>query len=316
MTQRENQPAAERGRAEALVLANPACLARRGLSLDDLEGLMARAGLRAEARMIASVPPEALRHYNLVVAAGGDGTVHEAVNRVAPLGLPLGVLPLGTCNDFARTLHLPNDLEEAARVIAEDTAIPIDLGMVNGRYFVNAAHLGLGVETAKHLQPQLKTLLGPIAYGIALVAAWWTAKPLEIDVCVEGHCAHYAVTQMLVGNGRYFGGGLLIGRDATLDDGLLDVYLVGPNLGVREALRLAAALRRGAIGEHDGLAHYRTTRLTADLSRPAEVNLDGEVRRLEHRLVFEVHPGALRAFARAAGVTAIWAPEGLAVERS
>ncbi|HEY9724501.1 MAG TPA: hypothetical protein V6D47_21045, partial [Oscillatoriaceae cyanobacterium] len=116
--------------------------------------------------------------------------------------------------------------------------------------------------------------------------------------------------------GRFFGGGLLIGREATLDDGLFDVYVVGAHLGPREALRLAAAMHRRELGVHDGLAYYRTARLTAVLSRPADVNLDGEVQRMAHRLVFEVRPGALRVFARAAGVTALWAPEGLAVERS
>jgi YegS/Rv2252/BmrU family lipid kinase len=308
-------------RPEALLLANPICLHRHGLELASLKQLIERHGLTCEAHTLENEAIEApwteqlaRGGYNVVIAAGGDGTVHQVVNLMADTRLPLGVLPLGTANDFARALGLPTDMAGAVRVIAEDTAIPVDLGVVNGHYFLNAAHLGMGVETAKRTNARLKEMIGPLAYILAAAQAWMNTEPLDLEVCVGNSCSNFRASQLLVGNGRYFGGGMVIARDATLDDGLLDVHVLAAHIGPAEALKLAAAARLGAMEDMDGIAHYRTERLTARLSRPAEVNLDGELVNMEQQLEFAVLPGALQVFARAAGVTPIWVSEGLASE--
>jgi YegS/Rv2252/BmrU family lipid kinase len=290
--------------AAVVILANEACLASRGVTpaeiIDALaaEGLTAawlalpadQAGLDALTARLCSERPAVL------VAAGGDGTVHAAANLAVPLGLPLGVIPLGTANDFARGLHLPMQVREAARLIAWDAPIRVDVGAVNQEIFVNAAHLGLGVETAKRTDPQLKKWLGPLAYGMAAVQAWHEAEPLVMELCQDDGCTRVLASQLLVGAGMYFGGGNLVGKAAP-DSGLLEVIALGGELGPAQALGLAAALKLGTLADLPQALHVRAARLEVKLSRPAEVNLDGELLALGQELHFELLPGALAVYA-------------------
>jgi YegS/Rv2252/BmrU family lipid kinase len=234
----------------------------------------------------------------VLVAAGGDGTVHAVANLAVPLGVPIGVFPLGTANDFARGLDLPTDLAEAARVIADETPILVDVGAVNQEIFINAAHLGLGVETAKRTDPNLKRWLGPLAYGMAAVQAWHEAEPLAMELCADDGCTRLHASQLLVGAGVYFGGGNKLGKEAQ-DTGLLEVFALGAELGPAQALGVAAALRMGTLGDNAHALHVRSARLTVTLSRQAEVNLDGELLDLGRELRFELLPGGLGVYARA-----------------
>lgn len=295
-------------RAAAIrILANAGCLAKHGITTDELIELFTTRGLEASVVLLdaddEAVLAELREHAPaVVVAAGGDGTVNRVVNLIAPLRLPLGVLPLGTANDFARGLGLPLDLAEAVGVIAGEVPIAIDIGHVHGdeeaAYFVNAAHLGLGVETAKRIDPQLKRWLGPVAYGMAAVQAWREAPRLVLEVCVDDACTHLEASQLLVGVGRYFGGGNQVGKDA-LDTGMFEVYVLNADLGATEALGVAFALRRGTLGDHDNALHVSAPRLSVRLAHAAEINLDGELGRMGRRLDFEVLPGGLSVYAPA-----------------
>lgn len=305
------------------MLANPPCLARHGLDAEAIVRLFDGLGLAVEVAMLSEAPdPEALRAeieagaYNLVVAAGGDGTIHEVVNAIAGLGRPLGVLPLGTANDFARTLSIPTDVHAAARLIAEGSPIPVDLGRVNGTWFLNAAHVGLGVETAKRTNPTLKKMIGPVAYVVAAAQAWLNTEAMPIEVCAEDSCVKLSASQLLVGNGRYYGGGMVVAPDATLDDGLLDVYVLSADVGAAELLKLAAAARRGTLGEQDHIIYYRTTRLSAALVGPVQINVDGEVLAMEGRLEFEVVPRALGVYAPATPMEPVWVKESERIPNS
>ena len=294
----------------ALLLANPICLARHGVTLEALQGLLARHGIESEAETVVAEPDmlayrARLRQFppSRLIVAGGDGTVHQAANMLAGSDVPLGVLPLGTANDFARSLDLPLDLERAVALIAEGAPLPVDLGRVNGHHFLNVAHLGLGVETAKRTNPKLKRLIGPGAYVVAAARALWASEPLTITCCFEGAaCMTLTASQLLVGNGRYFGGGLVAGREATLVDGLFDVQILEPEVGPAAALRLARAARHGELEDLPGVFHTRVERFTARLSRPTEVNLDGELVAMEENLAFEVLPGVLGVYAPGDGV--------------
>lgn len=304
--------------ADVLVLANPVCLARHALTLDDVIARFAAYDLLAEGVLLQS--DWAVRHlranieaggYNLVVAAGGDGTVHQVANALIGLGRPMGVLPLGTANDFARTLGLSASLDEAVRVIAESAPLPIDVARVNQVYFLNAAHVGLGVETAKRTNLTLKKVIGPIAYVLAAAQAWLDTEPMPIQICIEDSCLNIQAAQLLVGNGRYYGGGNVVAPDATLDDGLLDVYVLSADVSKTELLSLAAAARRGTLGDQPHIMYYRTARLSASLVGPVQINVDGEVLAMEGRLEFEVLPRALGVYAPATPMDPAWVPGAL-----
>lgn len=294
------------GAGTAILVANPRCLAARGHTAASMRALLRTAGLDLAAMSAEpDTPAEELVHRarsvgaTLVVAAGGDGTVHLVVNALAGTGIRLAVLPMGTANDFARGLGIPTDLTAAAALAARGAGRPIDLGRVNGRYFLNAAHLGLGAETARRANERLKRWLGPLAYVLAALGAWREAAPLELALRSDGQTAVMRASQVLVANGRFFGGGNVAGPTAELDDGLLDVQLVSPELPARALPRLAGALRRGELGAQPEAIAFRTDRLDVALSRPAPANLDGEVVTLGDRLAFEVVPGAIEVVAPA-----------------
>lgn len=285
---------------QALVLVNPLSLARHGLRPAELEALFVRAGILAEVMPLplgAALEPVRDRLQQsppaLVVAAGGDGTINEVLNMLVLGRSTLGVLPLGTANDFARTLALPLDLEGAIARLAEGQERRIDVGEVDGYRFLNAAHLGLGVETARLTIPALKRLAGPVAYLVAAAMAWRRARPIELAIETPERQWTMPAVQLLVGHGRFFGGGFQIAPEATLDDGLFDVHVLDWPLSFFEAFSWALSLKRGTLRKARGSVHFRTDRLDVRLSRPVELNLDGELLALGETLAFRLHRQAL-----------------------
>jgi diacylglycerol kinase family enzyme len=129
---------------------------------------------------------------------------------------------------------------------------------------------------------------------MAAIGAWHAHKALAVTLVVNGREASFSASQLLVANGVYYGGGNLVAPDASFEDGLLDVQLVGPDLPAHALLRLARALRRGEMADQPETLCFRTTRLEVRLGRPAPVNMDGELAELGDRLVFEVVSRALR----------------------
>jgi YegS/Rv2252/BmrU family lipid kinase len=218
--------------------------------------------------------------HDLVVVGGGDGTVSYAAGRVAGTNVVLGVLPLGTANDFARTLEIPNNLAEACATIAEGKVVDIDLGRANGEPFLNVASVGLSVSVTEALSPRLKRYIGPLAYSLATLTAYARHKafrarlefpdgdhePMELD----------DLLQVAVGNGRHYGGGNTVSPTAGIDDHTLDIYaiLAGP---VREHVSIARLLKDGSFIKHDRVYHLTTRRVRLVTEQPLPVNLDGEI---------------------------------------
>ncbi|MHA7291522.1 lipid kinase [Arthrobacter sp. MDT3-24] len=218
--------------------------------------------------------------HDLVVVGGGDGTVSYAAGRVAGTDVMLGVLPLGTANDFARTLEIPNKLAEACATIADGKVVDIDLGRANGEPFLNVASVGLSVAVTEALSPRLKRYIGPLAYSIATLTAYARHKafrarlefpdgdhePMELD----------SLLQVAVGNGRHYGGGNTVSPTAGIDDHTLDIYaiLAGP---LREHVSIARLLKDGSFIKHDRVYHLTTRRVRLVTDQPLPVNLDGEI---------------------------------------
>lgn len=166
--------------------------------------------------------------HDLVVVGGGDGTVASAAGLVAGTDVVLGVLPLGTANDLARTLEIPRDLSRAFAALAEGKVVDIDLGRANGRPFLNVASAGLSVAVTQALSPRLKRLIGPLAYGVATLRSYAKHKPfharLEFPEGDHEPVELENLLQVAVGNGRYYGGGNAVSPTAGIDDHTLDIY--------------------------------------------------------------------------------------------
>ncbi len=230
-----------------------------------------------------------------LIVGGGDGTISTVAPRVAERRCALGVLPLGTANDFARTLQIPSSLEKAAEVAAGDAIDAVDLARANDAYFLNVASVGLSVEATRILSPRLKRGLGPIAYAVAGARALWNHElfrfRLDSGEVVEG-LAH----QVVVANGRFFGGGVLVAQESTLDDGALTAYCLGSR-GRWEMLRTFFLLKMRVPLDKPGDAYVRAQSLRLETTPGLPVNLDGEIR--THTPVeFTVEEKALRVLVK------------------
>jgi diacylglycerol kinase (ATP) len=230
---------------------------------DDLPGVLADA--------VASGP-------DLLVVGGGDGTVGCAAAALAHTRTALGVLPLGTANDFARTLEIPTALPAAVDTLLHGKVVDVDLGRVNGSVYLNVASLGLSVAVTRRLTPALKRRLGQLAYPAATLAAWRDHLPFAARLeLADGSVLELDdLMQVAVGNGRHYGGGLTVSPTASVDDHLLDVYAIERGR-LRDHLSVARLLRSGHLVEHDRVHHVTTRGLRLTTDEPLAVNLDGEL---------------------------------------
>jgi diacylglycerol kinase (ATP) len=233
----------------------------------------------------------------LVVAAGGDGTVNEVVNglvsaRGAGWSGRLGVVPLGTGNDFAWGLGLPEDARAALEVALSGVAREVDVASVNGRSFVNVSTGGFGATASEEAGEEAKRLLGPLAYLVTGARMFvdltgsFARFTMPGGVAYEGEILLYAV-----GNGKRTGGGNLVTPRAVLDDGELDVLIV-PGMPRIDFLALLPDLRTGNHLDHSSIHYFRTPRVLVESETTLSVNADGEPVRGD-RFEYEVAPRTL-----------------------
>ena len=212
---------------------------------------------------------------DLVIVGGGDGTIHLALPAVVASGKPLGILPLGTANDLARTLGIPPDPVQACAVIAAGRVQRIDLGLVNGRYFLNVANIGLGVRVNRQLSGETKGRWGVLAYGRGILAALRENRSFRVEIVCEGRRSRHRSIQIAVGNGRHYGEGMTIAADAAIDDHLLHLYSVEPQ-SLWRLLRLAPSFMWGEYPRRSGVRLMSGRRIDIRTRRPLPIYADGE----------------------------------------
>lgn len=235
------------------------------------------------------------RGCDLVVVGGGDGTLNAALEGVVELGLPLGVLPLGTANDLALTLGIPADPLAAAGIIATGRRRRVDLGWVNGKHFVNVASVGLSVQVARALDREVKRRWGRAGYALGALRGWRAARPFPATIRCDGKRLTVTAIQVAVGNGRHFGGGMVVAGDARIDDARLDLFTLAP-CGLLRFAALLPLLRSGRHGVLDEVVTCRGAEVDLDTGGPLPVNTDGEITTTTPAR-FRVRPGALTVMA-------------------
>jgi diacylglycerol kinase (ATP) len=234
--------------------------------------------------------------------AGGDGTLNEVLNGVAQVegglaAITLGVIPLGTGNDFGTALGLPDEPEAAIARLVAAPARAIDVGRVNGRCFLNVSAGGFMAEVSEAVPSRLKTIFGKLAYlvGGARVLADYDPVPVEIRAeAADGAVVPSTATlyTFAVCNSRLVGGGRMIAPHAVIDDGWLDVCLIH----AMPTLEFVALLRRVSGGEHiedERVAYFRARSLELTFARRLSLNTDGQVLEAD-RCRYDVLPGAVR----------------------
>jgi YegS/Rv2252/BmrU family lipid kinase len=231
---------------------------------------------------------------DLVIIGGGDGTLNAAADGLIRTHLPLGILPLGTANDLARTLEIPADLAAAARVIAERRLHRIDLGRVNGKHFFNVASLGLSVRLAEELGVDVKRRWGVLGYPLTLWRTLEAHRAFRVEIRCDQTVVRLRAMQISIGNGRHYGGGMTVAADAAIDDGALDLVSVAPQ-GLSGLIANLPRLRWGWHGDGGPVRHWRCREIEVRTSSPMPVNTDGEVTtRTPARI--DVVPGAIAVF--------------------
>lgn len=238
--------------------------------------------------------------YDVVVAAGGDGTVHEVLNGL--MAIPresrpiLGVLPTGSGNDTRRTLGVPSDLAEAALVIATGEARPFDVGVCNGMYFNNSFAAGMDAKvTAKAVEYKVTTKRSGLwLYLTALLHVLFNelgSFPMRISW--DGEPAVTLDTLIIaVTNGPTYGGGFYITPDARPDDGLFEVCTIDPLSLPQALMRLPFVI----VGKHTKMKVVHMSRhknITVECDSPIPAQIDGEVL-LESRYELSILPGEIR----------------------
>lgn len=286
---------------KALVLVNRGA-GKGTVSPEDLAARLRQRGLEVEACWLdaASVPQKmesAPGSLDVVVAAGGDGTVSSVAGRLAGTGLALGVLPLGTLNHFAKDLGIPQELEAALDCVAGGHVIRVDVGEVNGQRFINNSSIGAYPLMVKE-RDQKRQRFGSGKWP-AMVAAFWNVLarcPLQrVRLTLDGQVLNRKTPFVFIGNNRYTMELFALGARATLQEGVLSVYMAHCSNRLQIA-RLAGHVLLNRLNQAADFDALTATKLKLELPRAEKVRvaLDGELRAVRPPLFYRIRPGILR----------------------
>ncbi|MGQ7792530.1 lipid kinase [Faunimonas sp. B44] len=232
---------------------------------------------------------------DLVVLAGGDGTIHHAARALIETALPFGLLPTGSANDLARNLGIPLALGPAAEVVVDGGRRGIDVAEVNGELYLNVAHLGIGAALDSSGSKALKRRFGRFGYLMAALGSVARMAPFDAEVTIDGEATSVRAVQITVGNGRFFGGMGTVSEAARIDDGLLHVFSVEQSSRLRLLLMVPSFLT-GHQDRWNGVEVRSGRAVTIATGRPMPVRADGKtVAQTPAR--FAIHPGALQVCA-------------------
>ena len=233
------------------------------------------------------------------IAAGGDGTVNTVAQAVAGSPRPMGVLPIGTLNHFARDLGLPLDLAAAAQVIAAGHTRPVDAAQVNGRIFVNNSSLGAYPAMVLDRERMKKSGRGKwSALLLASARAFLRFRRLTVEMSAEGRQRCCTTPFLFVGNNVYCLDGVHLGRREHLTAGTLALHLA-PGATRAGVLRMALAALFSRLKHVPEYEEFLVPEFTVHVRgrRRLRVSFDGEVQRIPGPLHFRTLPGALNVLA-------------------
>ncbi len=236
-----------------------------------------------------------------IFVVGGDGTLNECLNGVARVPgalerVTFGLVPLGTGNDFARALGLPEDVDAALDVLAAARVAHVDLGVLGDRVFVNASAGGFIAEVSDAVDTRLKSIAGKLAYVVGGAGALLEHEAIPLTIAVDGGAAFAVEASFFaVCNGRTIGGGRNIAPRALVDDGLFDVVVLR-GVGPLELVQVLSEVARSEHVEDERVVYTRAKSLELTSPRPFKVNTDGEVLEVT-RASYRILPRAARFFA-------------------
>jgi YegS/Rv2252/BmrU family lipid kinase len=217
------------------------------------------------------------KDYHYVLIAGGDGTVDTVVNcmKEKNIQLPIGILPAGTANDFAKFIGMPADVEESCEIILSSKPKAVDIGKINDKYFINVASTGLFTDVSQKTDVNLKNTMGRLAYYVKGLEQLPNFRSLKIKVESDEIVFNGEMYLMLVFNGQT-AGNLKLAYKAEIDDGFLDVIIIKAGV-IKDLVALFINMIKGDHLEgQQGLVYFKTRKLYVECHEDIVTDIDGE----------------------------------------
>jgi diacylglycerol kinase (ATP) len=246
----------------------------------------------------------ASKGFDVVVAAGGDGTVNEVMNGLVGTSTALAVLPIGTVNIWARELGLSMDLRRAATAFLQAQIEQIDVGKAGTRYFLLMAGIGFDAAVTAVINPREKRMLGAIAYVKQALQLAWCFQGIKSHIRIDGKRVRGRVLLVVIGNSQLYGGVVKLTAHAVVNDGLLDVCIIKGHSMLVAPLRLLSVFTR-RYNRDPKVEYYRAQKVHIKGKKTFPVQVDGDYLGTTP-MTFEVVPGGIRVLVPPSADKSLW----------
>jgi diacylglycerol kinase (ATP) len=218
------------------------------------------------------------RNFDLIVAVGGDGTLNEVVSGISKFEKrpKIGLIPMGTTNDFARAVHIPRDINKAVDIILQGESIPVDVGLMDSdRYFINIAGGGRLTELTYEVPSKLKTVLGQMAYYLKGIEMLPSIRSSKVRIEYDGNVFEDQAMMFLIGLTNSVGGFEKLAPDASINDGKFTLLIL-KEVNMAEFIRLASLALRGEHLSDPHVIYAKASKISVTSEETVLLNLDGE----------------------------------------
>ncbi len=215
------------------------------------------------------------KQYDIVVSVGGDGTVNEIIQGLVGSDIKLGIIPAGSGNDLAKSVGIPKDIHSALSLVLASNVQEIDVGRVNEQYFINVAGIGFDVEVLNQLESIRKFFSGTLAYVLSVLKTLISYKFKNVTLILDDQQIEREILLVAIGNGRYYGGGMMITPSALVDDGYFDICIIN-KLSKLRILKLFPTIFKGTHIHEPEVECFRAKRVKI-VSEDIAINCDGEI---------------------------------------
>ena len=214
--------------------------------------------------------------YSYILIAGGDGTVDSVVNAMKHknINIPIGILPVGTANDFGKFINMPNEIQKACKQILDSKPVAVDVGKINDKYFINVASTGLFTDVSQKTDVNLKNTIGKLAYYLKGLEELPNFRKLKIKLSSKECSYDGEMYLLLVFNGKT-AGNFNLATEAEITDGKLDV-IIFKAIQIIELLPLFIKLLKGEHLDSDKVVYFKTDDLHIESSEDIVTDIDGE----------------------------------------
>ena len=215
--------------------------------------------------------------YSKIIVAGGDGTVNQVVDNIIKndINVPLGIFPIGTCNDFANQCGFDSNIKKQIDTVLQDEFMEVDVGIINGKSFINVASFGSLVSTGQKVNDSAKTVLGPWAYYFKALEELVDMKPINVTIKTDKEEINEEIFFMLIMNGKSAGGFSKIANNASISDGILDVVIL-KKCPFTEYPKVWLDILAGNHHKNKNIIYTKAKRLNIECKQNVIVDIDGE----------------------------------------